>query len=206
MAASVVIVCGGVTVAAANARPDSPLWPVTRFVYGNLADSRVALDDADRAVADARTAATAGRFPEAARLLASADRLADKVTEPQAAQRLRRDIAEVRGLLPESVTSTTGTARVPDPTESLGVDAPPVEPGHDPPAPRDHPPGAERGPGGAGEPGPDGQPDEPDPEDGPGDRDEDEDDGKGNERNKLPRPSAEPNLPALPDPPTPPSQ
>ena len=128
VAASVVLVCGGVAVAAADAGPDSPLWPVTRLVYGNVAESRLALDGANHAVSDARTAAGQGRYPDAARLLATADTLADKVDEPGAAQRLRSDIAAVRGLLPTSTTATT-TPQPPQPTESLGVEPPPIGPG-----------------------------------------------------------------------------
>lgn len=128
VAASVVLVCGGVAVAAAYAEPDSPLWPVTTLVYGNVAESRLALDGANHAVSDARTAAGQGRYPDAARLLATADALAAKVDEPGAAQRLRSDIAAVRGLLPTSTTATT-TPQPPQPTESLGVEPPPIGPG-----------------------------------------------------------------------------
>ncbi len=123
VAASVALVGGGVTVAAAQAGPDSPLWPVTRLVYGDLAESRAALDDATRAVSDARTAAGQGRYPDALRLLATAAALADKVDEPAAERRLRHDIAAVRGMLPAGARSGT-----PDATESLGVPTPSLAP------------------------------------------------------------------------------
>jgi len=199
-AASVLLVCGGVAVAAAYAEPDSPLWPVTRLVYGNVAESRLALDGANHAVSDARTAAGQGRYPEAARLLATADALADKVDEPGAAQRLRGDIAAVRDLLPTSTTAT-GTPQPPRPTESLGVEPPPIAPG---------------GPDGERESrderrgdDPDGDPDG-DRERGPGeDRDRD-DDGEHNDepdddgppdvpgKGKAKKPIGDPALPPLP--------
>lgn len=140
VAASVVLICGGVTVAAGYARPDSPLWPVTRLVYGSLADSRVALDAATRAVSDARAAAGDGRYADAARLLATATRLIDEVDEPQAARRLRNEIAMVRHMLP-AANGTATTSHVPTPTESLGVDAPPVD---QPAPPRQELPTGER--------------------------------------------------------------
>jgi hypothetical protein len=125
IAASVALVTGGITVAAAYAGPRSPLWPVTRFVYSGVAESRLALDSADQAVSDARTAARQHRFPEAARLLATADQLADKVTEPEPEHQLRTDIAGVRDLLPAAEKPAV-TPHVPDPEESLGVDPPPI--------------------------------------------------------------------------------
>jgi hypothetical protein len=128
VAATFVLVGGGLTVAAAYAGPDSPLWPVTRLVYGNLAASRIASADAGRAVSDARTAANAHRYPEAARLLATADALTDKVVEVDDARRLRAAITEVRGLLPDGSDAPAGAPAVPDPTESLGVETPPLAP------------------------------------------------------------------------------
>jgi hypothetical protein len=133
VAASFALVAGGLTFAAAYAGPDSPLWPVTRIVYGDAAASRAALDDATQAVAGARTAAGQGRYRDATRLLAAAATLADKVAEPAARRRLRDDIAAVRGMLP------AGTPRVPGPAERSGVPTPSRTP--------------DRGPAGGPEPG-----------------------------------------------------
>lgn len=132
IAASVALVTGGITVAAADAGPHSPLWPVTRLVYGGVAESRLALDNANQAVSGARTAARQGHFPEAARLLTAADQLADKVTEPGAEQQLRAAIATVRDRLPDQRTPTA-KPHAPNPTESLGVDPPPLGDDHDAP-------------------------------------------------------------------------
>ncbi|MPZ86055.1 MAG: hypothetical protein GEV28_39080 [Actinophytocola sp.] len=112
-AAAVLIAGGTVTVAAAHAGPDSPLWPVTRAVYGDLAESRVARDGAIQAVSDARTEAGRGHYPEAERLLAVADSLVVKVHEPADARRLRLDIATVRDLLPKPQLPATSSANVP---------------------------------------------------------------------------------------------
>lgn len=96
LVATALIVGGGVAAAAAQAGPGSPLWPVTELVFGGLAESRAALDSADDTLRAAKTAAEQGRIPEANRLLAEADELAEKVAEPAAADRLRDDIATVR--------------------------------------------------------------------------------------------------------------
>jgi hypothetical protein len=139
IAASVALVTGGITVAAAYAGPSSPLWPVTRFVYSGAAESRLALDSAAQAVSDARNAARQHRFPEAARLLATADQLADKVTEPGPKHQLRSDIAGVRDLLPAAEKPAVAP-HVPDPEESLGVDTPPIgDEGGENDRPGDHP-------------------------------------------------------------------
>lgn len=143
IAASVALLSGGVMVGAAYANPDSPLWPVTRFVYSNLAESRMAQNEADHALADARAAAAKGRYTEAARLLATASRLAGQVDEPADAQRLRAAIDSLLGKLPADVRDTAGPTAT-KPTESLGVETPPVEQG-DPPRPQA--PGAPAGPG-----------------------------------------------------------
>lgn len=95
-AVAALLAAGGVTAAASQAGPDSPLWPVTELVFGGVAESRAAVARADGALRDARTAADEGRIPEATRLLAHADQLADKVDEPTAADRIRDDVAAIR--------------------------------------------------------------------------------------------------------------
>ncbi|HEY7594381.1 MAG TPA: hypothetical protein VH969_14610 [Actinophytocola sp.] len=139
IAASVAMLSGGVMTAAAYANPDSPLWPVTRIVYGDMAQSRIALDNANRAVADARTAADDGRYDEAKQLLAAADDLADKVDDPDSADRLRADIAKMRSALPPDPRSKD-TPAAGKPTASLGVEPPPLDPGNGPKAPKNSAP------------------------------------------------------------------
>ncbi|HEV7650324.1 MAG TPA: hypothetical protein VGP26_19425 [Actinophytocola sp.] len=132
VAVSVALLAGGLMVGAAYVNPDSPLWPVTGFVYGDVTNSRTALDDAKAAVADARTAIGRGRYADAGRLLATADELAAKVDDRGAAKRLRDDIAAVRAQLPPGPPTTSGSTTV-RPTH---VEAPPGDA-----APRDTPPG-----------------------------------------------------------------
>lgn len=118
-AAALVLTGGGLTAVAAQAGPDSPLWPVTELVFGGIAESRVAVERADGALRDARTAVDQGRIPEATRLLAHADDLADKVDEPTAA-RIREDVAVLRDRLspdaPRSPSATTHHAGVHTPS------------------------------------------------------------------------------------------
>ncbi|HWM03124.1 MAG TPA: hypothetical protein VNP92_12405, partial [Actinophytocola sp.] len=155
-AATVALLGGGVAVAAAYAGPDSPLWPVTQLVYTDVAESRAAQHGASRAVTDARTAADQHRYTDAAKLLAEADLLVDKVDEPGEAGRIRADIATVRDRLPADASDpSSGGAGPADPTESLGVDPPPLGPGQE----------RERGRG-AEHPGPNGN--HGNGEDGPG--------------------------------------
>lgn len=113
-AAAVVLIAGGaVTVSAAHAGPDSPLWPVTRAVYGDLAESRAAQTGVGEALAEARVEVGQGHYPEAERLLSVADSLVTKVREPADARRLRHDIATVRDLLPKPELPATSSANVP---------------------------------------------------------------------------------------------
>ncbi|HEY0454120.1 hypothetical protein [Actinophytocola sp.] len=158
-AAAAVLVAGGtVTIAAAYAGPSSPLWPVTRVMYGDLAESRAARDDADRAVSDAKTEADQGHYPEAARLLAVADSLADKVNEPTDEHRLRTDIATVRELLPAlpPVAPGKSTASVEITPPALVPDAVPRTRNGAPDTRQDTERGSEQGSGGTG--GGEGQP------------------------------------------------
>ena len=144
VAASVALLAGGVMVGAAYVNPDSPLWPVTGVVYGDLNDSQAPLDEANRDVADARTAVEKGRYPEAARLLGTADELAGRVEDPDAAKRLRDDIADVRAKLPAAPHTKSGSTTVQHPAASIEAPAGPA-PGGTPPA---HSPGHDdHGPG-----------------------------------------------------------
>jgi hypothetical protein len=119
------LVGGAMTAAAAHARPGSPLWPVTRLMYGELADSRVAVQTADRAVAQARAAAREGRSDDARRLLDEASALLGQIREPADARRVRASIAAARTLLtprPGGTSTDLGPA-LPVPTP-----APPATP------------------------------------------------------------------------------
>jgi hypothetical protein len=152
-AATVAALAGAVTVAAGQARPGSPLWPITTVVYGARADSLLAQQDAERAISQARTAITDARYTEAARQLDTATALAGQVREQDVAHRLLDEIAVVRGLLPgatafsssatPTASATPGASRqhhgaTPTPAPSSG-DSPPLPvptlPMSPPPAP-----------------------------------------------------------------------
>jgi hypothetical protein len=133
VAASVALLAGGVMVGAAYVNPDSPLWPVTKFVYGNVEDPHTALDDANDAVAQARTAVRRGQYADAAALLSSADELADKVDDPGAAKRLRHDIAGLRAKLPDAPQTSAGSTNVHPTAGRPGKPAPQGPASDDPP-------------------------------------------------------------------------
>ncbi|HEX5598611.1 MAG TPA: hypothetical protein VFX61_21715 [Micromonosporaceae bacterium] len=90
----------GLATAAANAGPESPLWPITQLVYEERADSLLAQRDAEEALDRARTAAAEGRYTEAVRLLDEAAVLIDRILDPSVAHQLRGELAALRGLLP----------------------------------------------------------------------------------------------------------
>jgi len=111
-AALVVATAGGVSVAAAGARPDSPLWPVVRVVNPRLADVRAAED----AIAKARLAADEHRYADARRLVDEATALVAKVRDPGQARRLRDELDAVRRSLPGATPGVLpGTGRTPTP-------------------------------------------------------------------------------------------
>lgn len=129
IAASVALLSGGVMVGAAYANPDSPLWPVTRLVYGNLAESRMAVSEADQALADARSAVARGDFPEADRLLDTASRLAGQVDDPAEAHRLRAAIDALRDRLDDGPRDGTASAK---PSGNTDPTTPPADPARPP--------------------------------------------------------------------------
>ncbi|GAB3448186.1 hypothetical protein [Actinophytocola sediminis] len=118
VAAAALLTGGGLTAVATQAGPGSPLWPVTELVFGGLAESRAAVDRADGVLRDARTAVDQGRLPEAARLLAHADKLADEVAEPSAAERIRDDVAAIRERLTPHVADAPSRSDASRGTES----------------------------------------------------------------------------------------
>jgi hypothetical protein len=128
-AAAVLLAGGGLVVAAGGADPDSPLWPITRVVYPRQADTAAA----EHAIARARRAAEQGRYRDAQRLIAEAETLVSRVSDPAQAGRLRAELDAVRALVPAAVPAAT---------------APPGAS----PTPTTGPTGGGAGPGGGGGP------------------------------------------------------
>jgi hypothetical protein len=112
-AAAALIAFGGLTAAAQHAGPGSPLWPITRLVYGDTAESRTAAQDATDAVAEARVAIGNGEYDRAARLLAHATTQTDRIDDPKVAAELRTEIATVRGLIPTAANPLAATPPAP---------------------------------------------------------------------------------------------
>jgi len=144
-AAVVVGLLGGLTIAAGGAGPDSPLWAITRLLYTDRADSRAAQQEAERAIADARSAVASADYPEASRLLDVATVQIGRITDPTVAQRLRDEVEAIRRLLPLSTLPSLTPGPSPGPSSSLpgGGGAPGGGGG----------PGGSGGPGGGGGPG-----------------------------------------------------
>ncbi|GIJ43325.1 hypothetical protein Val02_02110 [Virgisporangium aliadipatigenens] len=130
------VLAGGLSIAAHGAGPDSPLWPVTKAVYGETADLRLV----EHTIARARTAVDAGRYDEARRLLDDASEGVGKIRDRGTAQRLRSDIDEIRGRLPVPATP---------PAPAVSPSAPSGGTSPAPPAPSPSAPAGGSGSGGA---------------------------------------------------------
>ena len=138
VAAAVIGFAGFLTILAADAGPDDPLWPITRMVYQDTADSRTAQQEAQDTLTQARTAVTDGRYTDAALLLDQAEALTDRVHERDVVDRLHAEVAALRGLLPGAPAvppaSPPGGAPVPPATATPGTGA--TSPGPSVPDPR----------------------------------------------------------------------
>jgi hypothetical protein len=102
VAAAFLTMVGGLSIAAVNGTPGSPLWPITRILNPARAHQLGAQD----AIAQARAAVLAGRFDDARRLLDQADQLIGQVNDPMEANRLRGEVAAVRSLLQAALNGT----------------------------------------------------------------------------------------------------
>lgn len=108
-AALVTVATAGTSLAAANAGPDSPLWPVTQLVNPDRAEVATAQNTLDQA----RRAITEGRQADARRLLDQAAGQIAKVRDPAAAGRLRAELDALRRSL---VPAVSGSAPAVAPT------------------------------------------------------------------------------------------
>ncbi|GAA5199020.1 hypothetical protein GCM10023322_73700 [Rugosimonospora acidiphila] len=95
-AALIIATAGGVSVAAAGAQPSDALWPVVKIVHPHVANQRSAQD----AIGKARQAMDEHRYDDARQLIARADALVAKVSDPAQAQRLRDQLNALRAALP----------------------------------------------------------------------------------------------------------
>ncbi|MGH3648038.1 MAG: hypothetical protein ACRDTM_12785 [Micromonosporaceae bacterium] len=86
---------GSVAVAAADAQPGSPLWPITKVIYADTAADRQAQADAEAALAKAKKALDEGRVADAERYLDEADRRAGSVDSAEG-EELENEVDTVR--------------------------------------------------------------------------------------------------------------
>lgn len=106
----------GTSLAAVNAEPGSPLWPVTRVINPDRAD----VLDAQTTIDQARRAIIEGRQADARRLLDQAQDQIARVRDPSAAQRLRAELDALRQSLTGLVTGATSSAPGVGPLRSPG--------------------------------------------------------------------------------------
>lgn len=93
----------GVAVAAADADPDSPLWPITKVIYSDTAAERQAEADAEAALDRARRALAEGRVDDAKRYLDEANRRAGAVHSGEVDD-LREDLDAMRSAIEKKQT------------------------------------------------------------------------------------------------------
>lgn len=120
--------CAGVAVAAGNARPGSPLWPVTKAIYPERAASVEHEDAARKDLDDARRAAGEGRVGDAQRYLDDASKHSRQVHPDSEGARLRGQADQLRSQIggpSPSDSSVPRTGPVATPTPSGGSAKPP---------------------------------------------------------------------------------
>jgi hypothetical protein len=109
--AAVAVLAGAAGVAASQAGPGSPLWPITRMLYGDRATSRQAQHDAEDKISQARRAVAQHRYADANHLLNDASTLITQVRDEPTARHLRDEVAAVRRELAEALGSVTHTGQ-----------------------------------------------------------------------------------------------
>jgi len=123
VAAAVVAVLGaGVAIGAANATPNSPLWPVAQLLFPQRADRLAAQDSLDQA----RAAIREGRIADAQQLIARAQQLVAQIDDPVERNRLRGELDQVRQLLSAAtgvISPGSGPASHPTPASGAGPSA-----------------------------------------------------------------------------------
>jgi hypothetical protein len=121
-AAAVALLGAGVAITAANATPDSPLWPVAQLLFPQRADRLGAQD----LIARAQTAIREGRLADAQRLVAQAQSLVAQVDDPVERGRLQGELDQVRQLLSAAVgviSPGAGPSAQPSPAGGPGPSA-----------------------------------------------------------------------------------
>jgi hypothetical protein len=136
VAAAVLVVLAGLSIAVNRAGPSSPLWPLTQVMYPEQADTRAA----QHAVDQARAAFDAGHYDEARRRLDEATTLVAKVKDDGARTRLQDAIAQLRAALaakshPEGPSAPPPSAAATTPAAGASAGAPATDAPGPSPAP-----------------------------------------------------------------------
>jgi hypothetical protein len=132
--AAAILVFGGLAAGASQAGPDSPLWPITKAMYPEQADTR----SAERAISNARAAIEADQFDEAGHQLDIASGYVGQLHNGDDKKRLTGQIDELRALIaahtvPAPPAPGTGPSAVPGGTPDV-PNGPTQQPGAPPTA------------------------------------------------------------------------
>jgi len=103
--AAAILVFGGLAAGASRAGPDSPLWPLTKVMYPEQADTR----SAERAISEARAALAANRLDEANHQLDVATTLVGRLqNSDDDKKRLTDQITQLRQLIAARLAPSAG--------------------------------------------------------------------------------------------------
>ena len=116
-AAFLVLVCGGVTIGSATAQPDSALWPVSKVLFSERAESVEAAVRVSDKIDNAKQALMDGKPEQAAADLAQAQQDLGKV-RPQEG---KAELVDVKDFLAAKAAETPSGQRV-DPATPLKTD------------------------------------------------------------------------------------
>lgn len=135
----------GSVAAAGAAEPGSPLWPITKVVYSDRAESLEAREDALSLLREAKQAADHNRPEEAQRLLNTALEQADRVDGKKDKDKIEDQADEVRAELaaitePTPTTTPAPPAQSPEPSSSPAAPPPNPAPTPEPTSPAEPPP------------------------------------------------------------------
>lgn len=127
VAAVVLAFGGGVAAGAATAEPGSPLWPITRVVYTDRAQT-ITTTAARKALDEAQTAVSEGRRGDAQRLITKAETLIADVRSDGVRNELQQRLDQIRASLASIVADTITPAPLPAPTSTPALPGPSSKP------------------------------------------------------------------------------
>jgi hypothetical protein len=123
----------GSVAAAGVAEPGSPLWPITKVVYSDRAESLEAREDALSLLRDAKRAAARNQPEEARRLLITAMEEADRVDGKKDQDKIQDQVAEVKAEIAAIDEPSPGVTTPSTPPQSPATPEPIPVPQNPPP-------------------------------------------------------------------------